>query len=407
MPSTNHSRSVISTVAKRSGETSVFLSTRHKSVCPIHTAAPSRDGWAIARMRDLISSASEKVHAGSKSLLLGTPTLQGRVQAPRIERDFSPWGMLSFAAATLLALPLAAQQRGTIYLDAAHGATDNGARINTHLAEKDITLAVTQRLKNTLTQNGFTIITSRDSDVAIAPDQRSETASRTHAIACITIHATGTGKGVHIFTSSLNEDTNPDHKNLILWDTAQLRYLDQSQLLASQLAASFGRARIPSSNTRSAVRPLGSFSCPAVALELAPGPNDEQVTDGAYQQRVVDAITAPLLFWHGKSDLPAKAASAATGSTAKPAPVGATGSTAPTISKPKPITGATGSTAPITPRPRPTTPAGATGTTGTLSPTRPPLQKSAPIIRLSPDGAAPAQPRPQPPPPTDPQGAAR
>ena len=302
-----------------------------------------------------------------------------------------------------LALPALAQQRGTIYLDAAHGATDNGARINTHLAEKDITLALSQRLKNTLTQAGFTIITSRDNDAASTPDQRSEAAGRSHAIACITLHATNTGKGVHIFSSALTEDKNPDHKNLVLWNTAQLRYLDQSQHLAAELAASFGRARIPSSNTRSSARPLDSFSCPAVAVEIAPGPSEELVTDAAYQQRVVDAIAAPLMFWRGKSDLPAKAATAATGSTGNTGPV----------AKPKPPTGAsgaTGSTAPIAPRPRPVT--GSTGSTGTLSPTRPPLQKSAPIIRLSPDGDAPPPPQPKPQPPASPDpdnnpGAAR
>ena len=121
--------------------------------------------------------------------------------------------LLAAALAALSATTTYAQSttpplnRNVVVLDPAHGGTDNGAAITSNLLEKQFTLAFTTRLKTLLTNAGFTVVTTRDADPTAAtpltPDQRAGTANHVRALACILIHATPSGSGAHLFTSTL------------------------------------------------------------------------------------------------------------------------------------------------------------------------------------------------------------
>jgi N-acetylmuramoyl-L-alanine amidase len=201
-----------------------------------------------------------------------------------------------------------------VFLDPAHGASDSGATLAGHAQEKDVTLAIAARLRTALTAAGFTVIASRDSDPSdpITADQRAEAANRARAVACVVIHATDTGSGVHIYTSTLQplypEPNEPDYPAAFVptpWDTAQAAFISRSQTLAAAFTAGLGNAHLASLTGRAPLRPLDNLMCPAVAIELspllAPGVDSTPVTDAAYQRQVATALATSLSTWREQS----------------------------------------------------------------------------------------------------------
>jgi N-acetylmuramoyl-L-alanine amidase len=205
--------------------------------------------------------------------------------------------------------------RDLVVLDPAHGGQDAGATLGDKIYEKDVTLAIAARLRATLTAAGFTVVATRDSD-SVDPnpmtyDQRAEIANRAHALACLVIHATASGPGVHLYTSALQPPEEDSSSNLPLipraafvpvpWEQAQAASVSQSLRLASDLSAALGKANLPVVSGRDPVRPLDNLECPAVAIELAPlpvaGSDATLVTDAEYQQRVAATLTTALQAW--------------------------------------------------------------------------------------------------------------
>ena len=211
--------------------------------------------------------------------------------------------------ALVMSLPALAQQpspppRTVILLDPAHGGPDPGAHLADGALEKDLTLAFAARLRALLADKGFTLISTRDSDPAVPfpTDQRAEIVNHAHPAACLILHATPSGSGVHIVTSALSppgEDA-PAHAP-IPWNTAQAAAIPQSLALANDLGLALLHARLPVTLLRASIRPLDNLLCPAVAIEIAPLTNPDAeptpVTDPAYQQRVAQAISSALAAW--------------------------------------------------------------------------------------------------------------
>ncbi len=187
--------------------------------------------------------------------------------------------------------------RFVVVIDAAHGGTDAGARLSDKLPEKDLVLALSVRLRSVLSAHGLYVVTTRESDTAIPALNRAETANHAAAAACITLHATASGNGVHLFTSSL---TQIPLTRFLPWETAQGAYADQSIRLASEINSAMTHAEIPVTLGRTALQPLDSFTCPAVVAELAPLNRSVGVTalsDSEYQDRLVAAMAAAIEQW--------------------------------------------------------------------------------------------------------------
>jgi N-acetylmuramoyl-L-alanine amidase len=193
-----------------------------------------------------------------------------------------------------------------IVLDPAHGGSDIGAHISDTLNEKDLNLAFAARLRPLLAAAGFNVVATRDSDPApTAPpftsDVRAGIANHPRALACLLIHSTHSGSGVHIFTSALSPNDAPDPSQPISWDSAQSAYLTLSLRLANQLGASLSMASIPPILSHASIRPLDNLTCPAVAIEFAPLPvadaGPTPITDATYQQHIAQAIVSALIDW--------------------------------------------------------------------------------------------------------------
>jgi N-acetylmuramoyl-L-alanine amidase len=190
------------------------------------------------------------------------------------------------------------QPRFSVVLDAAHGGSDTGARLSDKLLEKDIVLALSVRLRSLLTARGIAVTTIRESDASISPISRGETANHAAAAACISLHATATGSGIHLFTSSL---TPTPATKFMPWQSAQSGYITQSLRLSSEINSAMAHAQVPVSLGRTSMQPLDSFACPAVAVEIAPlvkrGEDTAELSDSAYQAHIIEALAAAIQQW--------------------------------------------------------------------------------------------------------------
>jgi N-acetylmuramoyl-L-alanine amidase len=205
--------------------------------------------------------------------------------------------------------------RAVIFLDPAHGGPETGASLGNSVAEKDVVLAFVQRLRPTLASVGFNVVTTRDADLAAAlpTDQRAETANRVHALACIVIHATGTGSGVHLYTSTLPPAPGADNSSSassapdattpftpIPWESAQAGFVEQSRRLSDLLKATLAKSGLPVLTGTAPLRPLDNLMCPAVAIEIAPRGETGTPTspsDTSYQQQITSAVSSALEAW--------------------------------------------------------------------------------------------------------------
>lgn len=201
--------------------------------------------------------------------------------------------------------------RAVIFLDPAHGSTELGATLGNNIAEKDVTLAFAQLLRPALVSAGFSIITTRDSDLPapLPTDQRAEAANRAHALACLVIHATASGTGVHLFTSPLapspqSNDTGADSTtpfNPIPWESAQSGFVDQSRRLSDVLKATLAKTGLPILTGTAPLRPLDNLMCPAIAIEIAPRDASTPSTDPTYQQQIAAALANALQLWRDQN----------------------------------------------------------------------------------------------------------
>jgi N-acetylmuramoyl-L-alanine amidase len=227
----------------------------------------------------------------------GQPRLGNQAQsgspAPAVPQASGAAPQLPAQAATRV------QAAFVVVLDAAHGGTDTGAHLGNGLEEKDVTLALATRLRSELQARGIAVVTTRNTDALIPPVARAETANRAQAAACLVIHATATGSGVHLYTSSLAPApmTRP-----LPWQTAQAAYVTQSLKLESEIDSALAHAQIPLTLGRASVQPMDSLACPTVAVELAPlvggnvtAPRD--LSDVGYRKSVVDALAAAIESW--------------------------------------------------------------------------------------------------------------
>jgi N-acetylmuramoyl-L-alanine amidase len=195
--------------------------------------------------------------------------------------------------------PAPVQAAFVVVLDAAHGGADTGAHLGNRIEEKDVTLALASRLRSELQARGIAVVITRNSDTLMPPVARAEAANRAQAAACLAIHATATGSGAHLYTSSLAPAsiTRP-----LPWQTAQAAYVTQSLKLESEINAALAHAQIPLTMGRASVQPMDSLACPAVAVEVAPlvGGNvtsPRSLSDAGYQKSIVDALAAAMVAW--------------------------------------------------------------------------------------------------------------
>jgi len=245
----------------------------------------------------------------------------------RIDRTAVAAIFLIVAAA---ALPLHAQTASaqdrparTVVIDPGHGGMESGAKGKFGNLEKDITLAISLKLKALIEKDmGFEVVLTRDRDVDVSVENRSATANNHKAGLFISIHANGSvqrkAAGSETFFLSLNATDEETRKlaylennsselqsrldpssdsdlMMILWDMAQNAYIKESSRLAELVQGELD-AMLGTRNRGIKQAPfkiLTGVACPAILVEAAfiSNPDEEEkLASDAFQSKVAEAI---------------------------------------------------------------------------------------------------------------------
>ncbi len=208
--------------------------------------------------------------------------------------------MKSAVSIFLLAAAAAHAQQPLVLLDPARGGSQPGPRLGDRVDEKDVTLSLAQRLASLLRARGFAVELTREADVDVTNDARAALANTSHPIACILIHATPAGAGVHLFTTAQRR-SDPAVSSAVRWDQAQAAYAERSRTLRDDLKSAFPRSKIAATAGVTWMRPLDNMQCPAVAVEVAPHKEGgDTAGDTSYQAQIASAVANTLLLWRGK-----------------------------------------------------------------------------------------------------------
>jgi N-acetylmuramoyl-L-alanine amidase len=193
-----------------------------------------------------------------------------------------------------------AAPRFLVLIDPAHGGSDIGAAITPSLPEKDVVLALARRVQHELANRGIAAGLLRNSDVAIALDQRATSANAARPALYIALHAANTGRGVHVFTALLPA-ANLSPQGFLPWDTAQAAFLDLSGSVAGSVAAELESRKLPNTTLLAPLRPMNNIAAPAIAVEIAPpAENVDEIASAAYQEQVAQSIAAGVAAVRGK-----------------------------------------------------------------------------------------------------------
>ena len=224
----------------------------------------------------------------------------------------------------------------TVVVDPGHGGDELGARGPNGTLEKDVTLSVARRLKAALESRlGLRVILTREGDQTIGLDERAALANNNKADLFVSLHASASvrpsASGAEVFYLSLEEYGDQAQRvahgggeavpvfgggsrdiELILWEMAQARYIEQSATLARAVEAEL-RERVPMSPRaiqQAPFRALVGANMPAVLVEMGFISNPEQekqLSSDAFQNAVVQALVGSIIRYRD-SRVPARPA---------------------------------------------------------------------------------------------------
>jgi N-acetylmuramoyl-L-alanine amidase len=183
-----------------------------------------------------------------------------------------------------------AVRRVVVVVDPAHGGTERGAALTEGLEEKTVTLGFARLLRHELERQGFAVILLRSSDDTLTLDQRAGSANAARAGIYISLHAASEGSGARVYTALLPV-AGDDHGPFHAWNAAQASALAVSQSAAAAVVAELQKHQFPARGYSASLRPLNNVVMPAIAVELAPGPNGmSDLPSANYQQKAAAAI---------------------------------------------------------------------------------------------------------------------
>ena len=191
--------------------------------------------------------------------------------------------------------------KNVVFLDPGHGGRDPGAVYN-GLREKDLNMSIYRKLRSELEKLGYTVLTSRDSDVYVDyVTERSEMVNKTDADVFISIHFNATGvpganrSGVETYIYEPDEGITP-RINKVAHDNPVR--LSESKRLADNIHNSV--VSVAGANDRgvhgSNYAVLRETVKPAVLLELGyiDSPEYKKISDDKYQNKLVEGIVSGL-----------------------------------------------------------------------------------------------------------------
>jgi N-acetylmuramoyl-L-alanine amidase len=216
----------------------------------------------------------------------------------------------------------------TIIIDPGHGGLENGAQGRFGTLEKDITLAVSFKLKAIIERNlAFRVVLTREKDIDVSLENRAAIANNNKADLFISVHTNSSyrkkARGSEVFFLGLNATDresrrlaymennsaafderiaadNEDEIKMILWDMAQKAYLKQSSELAESIQRELNLLLRTYNRgiKQNSFRVLAGVACPAVLVEVAfiSNPEEERkLLTEEFQNNVAQAIYRGLV----------------------------------------------------------------------------------------------------------------
>ena len=206
----------------------------------------------------------------------------------------------------------------TVVIDPGHGGDDTGTTGPNGVLEKDVTLQVATRLRRAIESLlGLRVVMTRNGDRMIRLDERAAIANNNKADLFISLHANASlspaPSGAEVYYLSLYDDAvetrltgSTDHTvpvlgggvrsiEVVSWDMAQVRHLDQSARFARIVDAELRRrvAMRPTDVQRAPFRVLVGANMPAVLVELGFLSNPaqaEQLASASFQETLAQAL---------------------------------------------------------------------------------------------------------------------
>jgi len=189
-----------------------------------------------------------------------------------------------------------------IAIDPGHGGLEAGAT-SEGIAEKDLTLALAQRLRSVLASRAETrVVMTRQSDRNVSAEERSAIANNSRAGLLISLHIgfsldeSESTASVFLMQTPASQESVPGGSSLFRpWYRAQEASADNSRRFATLLGERLRRT-IPSWQFTSREAPmalLASATMPAVVVELGNLNNEtdrESLADPEFQTRLVNAL---------------------------------------------------------------------------------------------------------------------
>jgi N-acetylmuramoyl-L-alanine amidase len=207
----------------------------------------------------------------------------------------------------------------TIVVDPGHGGAEEGARGPDGTLEKDVTLSVARRLKMALEARlGVRVLLTRDGDETVGLDERAAVANNNKADLFVSLHANASVRpaatGAEVFFLSLEEYGDQAQRvargeseslpvfgggtreiEVILWEMAQARYIEESAAFARSVEAAL-RERVQMSSRsiqQAPFRVLVGANMPAVLVEMGFITNAaqaRQLVSEPFQTSIVQAL---------------------------------------------------------------------------------------------------------------------
>jgi N-acetylmuramoyl-L-alanine amidase len=204
----------------------------------------------------------------------------------------------------------------TVIIDPGHGGDDEGVKSADGAKEKDLTLAIARRVKAVIEARlGLRVLLTRDDDRSVPVDERTSAANNNKADLFVSLHLNGSvrpsASGASIYVAAFDRDAaqaaaggaervpafggGSREIEMVPWDLAQTRHLDQSAAFADLLQQTLHDhvPLAPRPVDRAPLRVLESANMPAVLVELGYLTNAEQAKllgGEAFQNAVVQAL---------------------------------------------------------------------------------------------------------------------
>jgi N-acetylmuramoyl-L-alanine amidase len=238
------------------------------------------------------------------------------------------------------ALPIPTTAVRAVVIDPGHGGEEPGAQGPRGTLEKEITLSIARRLRTVIESRlGLQVLLTREDDRTMTLDERTAFANNHKADVFFSIHANAAVrpamKGAEVYYLSVERADAEVRRaaetesavlpalgggsrsiDLILWETAQTRHLEESSGLAGFVEQAL-RGKVdmsPRAVQQAPFHVLVGANMPAVLVEVGYLSNPDQETvlgSSDYQNRIADALFEALVRFRDFVDRPSAAAGGA------------------------------------------------------------------------------------------------